>query len=130
MDSKNSKYLQTDCLKEKPIACIQKFFKHHPSLVLSIWKHAVKIRAWQDSVQRPYNKDNACMAKGKYFCLCAVYQGHSELVITPTECSSSFSLIQRVFYCRLSSMGPGHTAEHSPFVHQRTMGRDTNVQVF
>lgn len=64
------------------------------------------------------------MSKGKYFCLSAVYQGRSELVITPTECSSSYPLIQRGFYGRLSHMGPRLTAEHSP-VHQRTMERDT-----
>lgn len=45
------------------------------------------------------------MSKGKHFCLCAVYQGHSELVITPAECSSFYLMIQRGFYCRLSSVG-------------------------
>lgn len=43
------------------------------------------------------------MSKGHLY----VYQGHSELAITPTECSSSHPLIQKRFYCRLSSMGPG-----------------------
>lgn len=48
------------------------------------------------------------MSKGKRFCLCAVYQGLSELVRTPAEGSSYYPLIQRGFYCRLSSVGPGH----------------------
>ena len=70
------------------------------------------------------------MSKGNYWCLCALYQGHSECVITLTECSSSYPLIQRVFVANSAAWGQDlQLSTLLPFTQGQQRETQKHVQV-